>query len=222
MKVKICGLTRPEDVQICEDQHSDFIGFINVRRSLRYLNLDKIRQLLEPMNDKNNAVLVIEPKNLEETIKTVEYSKINTIQLHSLKQEDIKILKDPDTLIKPVRIIKAIGISERLNQIKKEEIKDYARICDFLLFDSQVKGKSGGTGKHINPEHAIEAAKIAKKAKNDIELFLAGGMNLELIKKEFHSLELFYDYLDVNSGVEDQPGIKNKNMISELMQYLKN
>lgn len=222
MKVKICGLTRPEDVQICEDLYSDFIGFINVKRSLRYLNLDKIRQLVEAMKDKNRAVLVIEPKDIDEAIKIVEYSKMNIIQLHSLKEEDIKILKQLDTLKKPVRIIKAIGIHERFNQMKKKEIKEYARICDFLLFDSQVNGKSGGTGKQINLEHAIEAAKIAKKMKHDIKLFLAGGMNLEFIKKEFHTLELFYDYIDVNSGVENQPGIKNQNRIKELMQYLKN
>ncbi len=222
MKIKICGLTRPEDVQICEDLYSEFIGFINVKRSPRYLNLEKIRQLVEPMKDKNRAVLVIEPKDIDEAIKTVEYSKMNSIQLHSLKEEDIKILKHFNTLKKPIRIIKAIGIHERCNHIKKEEIKEYARICDFLLFDSQVNGKSGGTGKQINLEHAIEAAKIAKNVNRDIKLFLAGGMNLEFIKKEFNTLELFYDYIDVNSGVETQPGIKNQNRIRELMQYIKN
>ncbi|MCE5214908.1 MAG: hypothetical protein LLF83_09350, partial [Methanobacterium sp.] len=133
-----------------------------------------------------------------------------------------KILKNSDTLKRPLRVIRAIGIPERFNKIKKEEIKCYARVCDFLLFDSQINGKSGGTGKYIRTENAIEAAKIAKKVNKNIKLFLAGGINLERIKKEFHPLELFYDYLDVNSGVEDHPGMKNMNKISELTQYLKN
>jgi phosphoribosylanthranilate isomerase len=222
MKLKICGITRPKDVQICEDLHSEFIGFINIKRSIRYLNLDKIRQLVEPMKDKKRAVLGLEPKNIDETIKTVEYSKISTIQLHSLQKDDIIKLKSQITLKKPVRIIKAIGIPERFNQIKKEEIKEYAGICDFLLFDSQVNGKSGGTGKHINVEHAIEAAKIAKNVNHDIKLFLAGGLNFEFIKKEINTLEQFYDYIDVNSGVEDQPGIKSHKKMRELIQYLKN
>jgi phosphoribosylanthranilate isomerase len=222
MKLKICGLTRLEDVQICEDLHSEFIGFININRSSRYLTPDKIKQLVEPMKDKNRAVLVIEPKNIDDIIKTVEYSKISTIQLHSLQKDDINILKRSNTLKKPLRIIKAIGIPERFNQIKKEEIKESARICDFLLFDSQVNGKSGGTGKHINVKNAIEAANIAKKVNNDIKLFLAGGINLEFIKKEYNTLEQFYDYMDVNSGVEDQPGIKNHKKMRELIQYLKN
>lgn len=126
MKVKICGITRPEDVQICEEIRPEFIGFINIKRSVRYLNLDKIRQLIEPMKDKNRAVLVIEPKNIDETIKTIEYSKINTIQLHSLQKDDIKKLKSQNILKKPVRIIKTIGIPEKFNQIKKRGNK---RIC---------------------------------------------------------------------------------------------
>jgi len=184
MKVKICGITRTEDVKICQDNNADMMGFINMKRSSRYVDLDKINQLVGLMRDKNKAVLVLEVEDIKEALKIIKLSGISTLQLHSIKSEDIKILRQRYTSKTPLRIIKAIGIPEKIDTHKINEIKDYAEIYDFLLFDSQIKGKSGGTGKKIPIEQAVEAAEIAIGVNKKIKLFLAGGINLEYIKKE--------------------------------------
>lgn len=221
MKVKICGITQEKDIRACEENSANFIGFINIKRSPRFIDLDKINELTGFMKDKNKAVLVIEPTDLNEAEYTIIQTKISIIQFHSLSSEEIKRLKQKNLLKTPLKIIKAIGIPENIDTSKKNEIEEYAEICDFLLFDSQINGKTGGTGKQIPFKQAIEAAKIAKSVNEDVKLILAGGINTEIIKIHGKVIETVFDYVDINSGVEDQPGIKNQIKIKEFMQIVK-
>jgi phosphoribosylanthranilate isomerase len=64
----------------------------------------------------------------------------------------------------------------------------------------------------------LEAVKIAKNVNHDIKIFLAGGINSERIKNDIELHENVLDYFDVNSGVEDKPGIKNPELVDELME----
>jgi phosphoribosylanthranilate isomerase len=214
MEFKICGITRPEDIQACEKSDSTFIGFINIERSKRFLDIEEIRKLVGSMKNPQKAVLVMEPETSEEVIKAVKKCGIENVQLHSLGTEDIVKLNE-------INVIKAIGIPEKIEASKREEIEEFAKVCNYLLFDSMVSGKSGGTGKQIPLEVAVEAAEIAKKSNDDIKLFLAGGMNTERMKSKGKLIKDNFDYVDVNSGVEDSPGIKNTVKISEFVEYCK-
>lgn len=214
MEFKICGITQPEDVRTCENEGSAFIGFINIKRSKRFLDIEKIRELVDSLENKENAVLVIEPDTVEEAIGSVEKSGVKNVQLHSLLAEDMDKLKE-------INVIKAIGIPEKIDESKKEEIESFAKVCKYLIFDSMIRGKSGGTGKQIPLEVAAEAAKIAKKGNENIKLFLAGGINAQRIKNEGNLIKENFDYVDVNSGVEDSPGIKNRDKIVEFVENCK-
>lgn len=221
MKVKICGMTRPEDVQICEDAGADFIGFINIKRSKRFVELERINELKHFMKNKDRAVLVMEPENAEEVLFALRKTGIKILQLHSLSPYEIKYLKWRDCfktspLEKDLKIVRAVGISDKLSEDKKEEIKEFARVCDAIIFDYEVEGKSGGTGRQIPIETAVKASKIAKNIKKSIKTVLAGGMSTERIKGYEKILDKYFDYVDVNSGVEDAPGIKNPLKIKEL------
>ncbi len=213
MQFKICGITRLEDLQICEKSDPAFVGFINIKRSKRFIDIEKIRNFRDSMKNHGKAVLVIEPETVEEAIKAVEKSGIKTIQLHSLKPEDMANLKGTD-------VIRAIGIHEKIDASKREEIEKFAKTCNCLLFDSMISGKSGGTGKQIPLEIAVEAAEIAKTSNPNIKLFLAGGINTKRIKNEGKLIKDIFDYVDVNSGVEDSPGIKNRDKIMEFVDMV--
>ncbi len=213
MQFKICGITRPEDLYVCEKSEPAFIGFINVERSKRFLDIEKIRELVDSMKNNEKAVLVIEPETAEEAVKAVEKSGVKNIQLQSLPVEDTSKLKE-------INVIRAIGIPEKIDAFKKEEIEEFAKVCGYLLFDSMISGKSGGTGKQISLEVAAEAARIAKRSNPNVKLFLAGGINVERIKNEGKLIEDIFDYVDVNSGVEDSPGIKNRDKIMEFVDMV--
>ena len=218
MKTKICGITREEDVVVCQKQNVDLIGFINIKRSPRFVNLDKICDLISKIKNKNKIVLVMETEDMNLVQNALKETGINIVQFHSLKSDEIMKFKEINPKIK---IIKAIGISKTIDNQKIKEIKCYAEVCDFLLFDSEVYGKSGGTGKQIPLNLAVNAAELAHIHNKEIKLFLAGGINSQKIKSESKTLNKYFDYVDVNSGVEDQPGIKNENKISEFMQVMK-
>ena len=232
MKVKICGITRSQDVSKCEGSGANLIGFINIKRSKRYVKLKQIIELVSELKNRERAVLVLEPENLEEVVMKMKKTGIRNVQLHSLTNNEIKYLRwiggfHRNALESNLKVIRAVGISEdslvyangdiEFSEIKRLEIEDFARTCNAILFDYQVNGKSGGTGKQIPINIALEAVKIAKNANYNLEIFLAGGINSERIRNDKDVLERVIDYVDVNSGVEDAPGIKNPERVDELM-----
>lgn len=233
MKVKICGITQSEDLKKCEGSGADLIGFINVRRSKRYLGVPDIKSLVSTMQHRERAVMVLETDDLEEVVMKIKKTGVRTIQLHSLTPGQIKYLKwiegfQRNPFQRTLKVIRAVGLSSKsvesmedspvmMKSSKKMEIQEFAKTCDALLFDYQIGGKSGGTGKQIPLKIAMEAVKIAKNANKCIKIFLAGGINLKMIENNKSVLENVFDYVDVNSGVEDAPGIKNHQLVQELL-----
>lgn len=231
MRIKICGITSKEDLEVCEEKGADLIGFINIERSKRMVEIEEIKTLLSFMKDRTKAVIVIEPLNMANAEEKIRKSGISNIQLHSLSPEEINELKEKyygknaenKTQISPnLTITRAVGISKVIDRDKRREIENFADICDFLLFDYEIQGKTGGTGKQIPAKTAIKAAKIAKNRNKDVKLTLAGGMNTARIKNEGKQLEKVFDAFDINSGVEIKPGVKNIDKISELMEIKQN
>jgi phosphoribosylanthranilate isomerase len=233
MKVKVCGITRSEDLLRCESSGAELVGFISIERSKRRINLKEIKELVLEMKNKRRAVLVLEPENVEEVVMKMKKTGIRNVQLHSLSASEIKYLRwiegfNRNPFEQRIKIIRALGLSEdstelvdgeiKLTDEKIREIESFALICDAITFDYQIKGKSGGTGKQIPLEIVLMAVKIAKTANHNIEIILAGGINSEIIKNEKDILEKIFDYMDVNSGVEDAPGIKNSEKIDELLK----
>ena len=211
MQVKICGITNDEDLKTCENHEPAFIGFINVERSKRFIDIDEISELKNKMKNPEKAVLVLEPANADEVVNKTEKSGIKNVQLHSLTDDEISKIKN-------ITVIRAVGIPENLDEEKIMEIENFARVCDYLLFDSMVSGKSGGTGKQIPLPNAEKSAEIARTVNPDIKLVLAGGINTERINKEGKEIKKIFDYIDVNSGVEESPGIKDEYKINEIME----
>ncbi len=234
MQVKICGITRFEDVNKCEVSGANLIGFINIERSRRYVKLRMIKELVSSMKNREKAVLVLEPENPEEVIMKMKKTGIRNVQLHSLTNNEIKYLKWIESFHRnpfesKMKVIRTVGIADeslssvngnelRFPQGKKEEIEGFAKTCDAILFDYQINGKSGGTGRQIPIKILLEAVKIAKNSNHNVEIFLAGGMNSERLQKKKEILEKVIDYVDVNSGVEYVPGIKNHDRVDDLMK----
>jgi len=250
LKVKICGITRVQDLKIAEENGADFIGFIHVKRSPRFIEMDEIRTLQSTLNDKNRAVLVLEPSSVQETKQKITESGIRTVQLHSLTPLEIRELKqdihENSSLIgseleehfegphtkksKPERnfkeksdlkVIRAVGLTENISDDKIKEIQEFSVECDGILLDYQIKGKSGGTGKQIPLDLAVEGAKIAQGANENIEVYLAGGMDLERIKTQGKMIKNVFDMADFNSTLEDEPGKKNKTRIKDVLDQIK-
>jgi phosphoribosylanthranilate isomerase len=233
LKIKICGITRFEDVSKCEASGANLIGYINIKRSKRFIKTMRIKELVSTMRNRDNAVIVLEPENPGEAVMKMKKTGIRNIQLHSLTSNEIKYLRwiegfHRNALESNINIIRAVGLSEEslhsvngsesvLSKNKKEEIESFAKTCDAILFDYQINGKTGGTGGQIPIKIVLDAVEIAKSSNHSVEIFLAGGLNSEKILKKKDILKKVIDYVDVNSGVESAPGIKNPDQVDNLM-----
>jgi phosphoribosylanthranilate isomerase len=233
MKIKVCGITRSEDLTRCEESGAELMGFINIDRSKRNLSLKEIKNLRSGMKNKEKAVIVLEPADIEEVVMKMKKTGVRNVQLHSLTPNQIKYLRwiekyERNPFEAHLKIFRAVGLSSDSTELKdgetvltpekKREIEEFARCCDALVLDYQMNGKSGGTGKQIPMKIALEAVETAKNADNNVEIFLAGGINTAIIKNRKEILEKVFDYVDVNSGVEDAPGIKNSQQLEELLE----
>lgn len=222
IKVKICGLTNPEQIKQIEKLDVDHIGFINIKRSKRYVTIDEINHLQKQLNNKILTTLVLEPEDAYEVTRNVDNTQIFNIQLHSLSQFDIRYIRwsNQYSNCKYINTTKVIGLTDNINKSKEKELKEYALFSDNILLDYVKDGKTGGTNTQIPIETAIKASKIIKAENPNTEVTLAGGLNYNYLKKIRDKLH-YFDRIDLNSGVEDSPGQKNISEIKKILKLVK-
>lgn len=200
MKIKICGLTSLEDIQIINEFMPDYAGFIFAKQSKRKTDEKQAEEMKSLLNPAITSAGVFVNANPNEIIHIAKTKIIDIIQLHGDEDNDfIKRIRQKTSL----PVIKAFKADSFLN----ENIK--STIADFILIDSYNKDSFGGTGKTFDWGLIPETTK---------PYFLAGGLNSDNIKKAIETLHPYC--LDLNSGVETN-GKKDKQKISNIIQIIK-
>ncbi len=219
VKIKVCGMTEKNNVKKLEKLNVDHIGFINIPRSKRNISMDEIENMEKQMLDKQVSTLVLEPSNPYDVIMKINRAEISNVQLHSLNIFDIRYIHWLNQYHsgKYINITKAIGITDRITKEKEKELIEYSKNADNIILDYQKDGLTGGTNTTIPIETAIKAAKIIKNTEQKTDVILAGGLNLEYLE-EIQDKLYHFDMIDLNSGVEDKPGIKNMTQIKKIVQ----
>ena len=212
MKLKVCGLTKMDQIQELISLNTDFLGFIFYEKSprfvLNHLSLEEISEI-----NHQGKVGVFVNERIEKIVEISEKSNLNFIQLHGDEDEEfIKRLRQ--MLNENTKIIKVIRIGDDKtnfeNEIKK--ITNIKSQISNLLFDTDSKA-FGGTGKTFDWQ-------ILNEIEIPIPYFLSGGISLENI----HQLSTINHQplaLDINSKFEIEPGIKNLEKIKTFKSLLK-
>ncbi len=225
MKLKVCGLTKMDQIQELISLNTDFLGFIFYEKSprfvLNHLSLEEISEI-----NHQGKVGVFVNETVEKIVEISEKSNLNFIQLHGDENEEfIKRLRQ--MLNENTKIIKVIRIGDDKtnfeNEIKK--ITNIKSQISNLLFDTDSKA-FGGTGKTFDWQ-------ILNKIEIPIPYFLSGGISLENIKnlQNFVKVNMRENKtltklntpfaLDINSKFEIEPGIKNLEKIKTFKSLLK-
>jgi phosphoribosylanthranilate isomerase len=196
VKLKICGMKYPENIQEVSELQPDYLGFIFYDKSPR--NFEDTIPLL---HSKIKKVGVFVNASLEEIKEKISIHQLHTIQLHG--NETVQFCKRLQKF--SVEIIKAFSVSDDFDF---SVIKEYEAACDYFLFDT--KGKNhGGNGITFN-------WKILEQYTSEKPYFLSGGIGIDEINvlKEFlqttSGKKCFA--IDINSKFETQPGLKNVEM----------
>jgi phosphoribosylanthranilate isomerase len=209
MRVKVCGMTLPEQVTQVQEMGVDFVGFIFYPKSPRYVfkrmtiaELKKIRNI--------NKVGVFVNTPLDEVLAMVEECSLHMVQLHG--DESVKYC---EKLADYISVVKAFRLSDSDNI--EWMIRPYMDVCDMYMFDTMGAGY-GGTGKKFD-WNVLKGAEIGKP------FFLSGGIEpgdeneiLEFTKEPV-SKALFA--VDINSRFEDAPGVKNMEKVREFVRKVK-
>ena len=210
MKVKVCGLTKLDQIQELIDLKTDFLGFVFYEKSPRYvLNSLTLKEISEIKHDKKVGVFVNE--NLENILEISEKAGLNFIQLHGDETDDF-ISELKEKLNQEIKIIKVSRIGRELENLKFK-IQNLKSDIDYFLFDTDSKA-FGGTGKSFD-WNILNNLEIPKP------YFLSGGIssenieNVKLLKQKPFAL-------DINSKFEIQPGNKDLEKIKEFQSKIQN
>jgi phosphoribosylanthranilate isomerase len=209
VRVKICGITRKEDLDAAAAAGADAVGFVvGVASSPRNLALEKAEKLIRQVPPFVKSVLVTVPKSIDEFEK---YEKLNpdVIQIHG---ENLHAAASVRLKIPNISLIGAVNanLANALDVVSRT-----AKIVDAVLLDSFADGRYGGTG----IVHDWELSKRVKQVIHPKPLILAGGLNPENVAEAVRAVEPYA--VDVSSGVERQPGIKDHKKIIEFIKNAK-
>lgn len=198
-KIKICGLSRACDIDAVNEAMPEYIGFV-FAKSPRQISFIQAAVLKQRLDARITAVGVFVDAAVEIISALCQEGIIDMVQLHGSEDADyIKQLKKAVT----VPIIKAVRVQNTKQIIEAQYID-----CDYLLLDTWLKDKQGGSG------HVFDWSLIPKL---DKPYFLAGGLNAANIREA----AIHRPYcLDVSSGAETQ-GKKDRQKIIELVRLVR-
>jgi phosphoribosylanthranilate isomerase len=209
VRVKICGITRKEDLDAAAAAGADAVGFVvGVASSPRNLSLNEAEKLIRQVPPFVKSVLVTVPRSIDD-FETYEKLNPDTIQIHgeNLHAAASVRLRLPNTQL--------IGAVNAQLASDFDVVSRASRLFDAVLLDSFADGRYGGTG----IVHDWELSKRVKQIIQPKPLILAGGLNPENVAEAVRTVEPYA--VDVSSGVEQQPGIKDRKKIIEFIKNAK-
>lgn len=210
VRVKICGLTREEDLAVAVAAGADAVGFIvGVPSSPRNLTLERAEMLLSQVPIFVDSVVVMAPKSIKQLVEVCEGLKPSAIQIHGKEQLDSSEIREK---IKDTRLIKTVYVTE--SALNETAIED-SKMFDALLLDSFSKGQYGGTGK----VHDWTLSRQIKEAVAPVPVILAGGLKPENVKEAILKVQPYA--VDVASGVELSPGVKDHEKVRTFVENAK-
>lgn len=195
-KIKICGLTRPIDIEMANEALPDYIGFV-FAKSRRQVTEQTAAELKNRLHPEIKAVGVFVNEDPAMIIRLCQSGIIDMIQLHG--DEDETYMEQLRTVINNP-IIKAVRVRGEEDIMKAGQYH-----CDYLLLDAYKENEYGGSG--VTFDWTLINAL-------NRPFFLAGGINTDNVSK---ALELASPYgIDISSGVETE-GFKDRNKIMEII-----
>ena len=198
-KIKICGLTRTEDIEMVNEFLPDYIGFV-FAKSRRQVSAEQAKELKNKLRPAIKAVGVFVNEKPENIAEIANQGIIDLIQIHG--DEDAAYCAQLRKLTQ-APIIKVVRV-EREDDLAGIEEFD----CDYYLFDTLSNQQYGGTGKAF--DHSILYNKEIKKP-----FFVAGGLNQDNVAAVIEAIKPYG--VDASGGVETD-GIKDANKIKEFIK----
>ncbi len=202
-RVKICGITRTQDIKSVVDAGADAIGFVFFPPSPRNVSVELAQELVKQVPAYVQTVGLFVNASSDEILEVLKTVSLDVIQFHGdeTPEQCQKIAK-----LTGRRWYKAIQVKPDLDVIST--IKQYQQVgASAMLLDTWHPELKGGTG------HSFDWSQFPQL---DIPLILAGGLKPENIENAIKTTRAYA--VDVSGGVESAKGIKDQQLIEQFMQ----
>lgn len=205
MKIKVCGMKDPHNIEELAKLPIDYMGFIFYGKSARYID-DLQPKVLNKLPATIDRVGVFVDEALNTVINQIEKYGLNVVQLHG--NESPEYCSQCCNLT-DVEVIKVFNISSVSDF---EQVRRYENICDYFLFDTKTS-QHGGSGQKFDWN-------LLKQYRGETPFFLSGGISsddADSIKSIMHP-KLYG--IDLNSCFETEPGMKDINLLEIFLRQI--
>jgi phosphoribosylanthranilate isomerase len=203
LKIKVCGMKHTENRQQVEKLDIDFMGYIFYARSKRFVGETPESGLFVSEKPK---VGVFVDENAFEILALAKNLGFEWVQLHGRENPKTCLLLKRQGM----KIIKAFSVDENFNF---ETTQQYEKVANYFLFDTKTE-KHGGSGQKFNWA-------ILDNYAGHIPFFLSGGIGPDDVKSILEINHPKLTGIDVNSGFEDEPGVKNIEKLKKFIEEIK-
>lgn len=202
--LKICGMREASNISEVANLCPDFIGFIFYAQSPRYVgpNFE-----VPPIPKDIKKVGVFVNEDLDVALRIAQTQQLDFVQLHGDESvQYVSAIKE-----KGVGVIKAFRIDE---QFEFENVIDYQRYCDYVLFDTR--------GKDYGGNNQVFDWRMLSQYNQRVPFLLSGGLNNENLLNAMNAVSgMNCAGFDLNSGVEVKPGWKDVAAIRQVIGVMK-
>lgn len=197
--VKICGITQLEDARVAAEAGASFVGFVLWPGSPRHVPLARVGEMVARLPKSVLPVGVF----VDPTASEIEAAVTAGIQMAQIHGDSTAWAAD---LRADVMIVRAVHLSERAGEIEPRWP------VGKILLDANDPIRHGGTGRTIDWPRAREIARTR-------QVFLAGGLTPFNVADAVREVRPFA--VDVSSGVEARPGIKDHSKVRAFIKAAK-
>ncbi len=214
MLIKICGITNIDDAKLALDAGADWIG-LNLVAGPRKINLQTAKQIVQSMDDPSHAVLLhlVEDDKIDPDVLK-EFSNLGIHKLQLYGQVGSQVIHQCK-----LNGLETIYVQQLENDHSFEALNIFLDQCgetrpDYVLFDAASGDQLGGTGRQVDWE-VLENARSSGDFDRWPPVLLAGGINLDNVSEAIRLVQPAG--IDVSSGVEKTPGVKDQSKIKRLV-----
>ncbi|MDF9826823.1 phosphoribosylanthranilate isomerase [Ereboglobus sp. PH5-10] len=198
-KIKICGLTRGEDIDCALSLGADYIGFVLHEKSPRFVAIEKLKSLLARVRNRAATVGVFVNPSAKFLHSAMECG-LDIAQLHGDETDEF-VRQSRFPVWKTFRL-------ETENDVTRA-LHSPAACC---LADASCGPVYGGSGQVAN-------WRLVARLSQQRPVVLAGGINAANIRRAVAEVRPFA--IDISSGVESAPGIKDGEKLRQLFSIIK-
>ena len=200
-RVKVCGISRAADALLAVELGASALGFVVWPRSPRAVTAAQVRDMVRTLPPFVALVGVFVNQPVHDVLATAREAGLTTIQLHG--DEEVG-----DYAGGGFRLVKALPVTDAFAASSLQAVTGDVTV----LLDAHDPVRRGGTGRTIDWTRAAEAARLRP-------IILSGGLTPGNVAAAARAVQPYA--VDVSSGVESSPGVKDESKLRALFAALR-